>query len=111
MNRKIFKDMFVAAYCKLFGIMFNDISRDRELMSNLDAVYNMFDQNHDGFVDIDELASGLSILCSGNADEKVREAFRWFDENGDGSISKQEMVKYLTSVFTMMAAADPQNDS
>jgi len=107
LNRIIFKDMFVAAYCKLFGFTFNDINRDSGLMDSLDSVYDMFDQNKDGFVDIDELASGLSILCSGNADEKVREAFRWFDENGDGTISKQEMAKYLSSVFTMMAAADP----
>ncbi|KAH3762586.1 hypothetical protein Pelo_5547 [Pelomyxa schiedti] len=50
-----------------------------------------FDLNHDGFVDFLELATGMSILCKGNKEEKISFLFKLFDRDGDGTISLEEV--------------------
>ncbi|KAH3763661.1 hypothetical protein Pelo_4473 [Pelomyxa schiedti] len=50
-----------------------------------------FDLNHDGFVDFVEFATGMSILCKGNKEEKISFLFKLFDQNGDGTISLEEV--------------------
>ena len=58
-------------------------------------------------VDYTELTSGLSVLCGGDRDDKVSAAFALFDVNGDGFITKDEMVTYLVSVFKLLYATQP----
>ena len=62
-------------------------------------LFTVFDSDGDGSVDFSELASGLSVLCGGSADDKARSAFALYDYNGDGFISMEEMTRYLTAVF------------
>ena len=57
-------------------------------------VFNAEDEAED-LVDFSELASGLSILCGGQSDNRVRSAFALFDFNGDGFISVEEMTRYM----------------
>ena len=49
-----------------------------------------------------ELTSGLSVLCSGSRDDKVRAAFDLYDYNGDGFITMDEITRYLTAVFRVL---------
>lgn len=49
------------------------------------------------------------MLCGGSRDDKLFNAFKIFDENQDGYISLEEMVKYLTSVFTVMYETQPKS--
>jgi len=65
-------------------------------------VFRAFDSNSNGLVDHDELVSGLSVLCAGSQDDKIRAVFNLYDENGDGVISVPEMTKYLTAVFRVI---------
>ena len=60
-----------------------------------------------GMIDPRAVASGLSVLCSGPRDAKVRAAFDLFDINGDGFISLDEMLKYLSAVFKVLYVATP----
>ena len=60
-----------------------------------------------GVVDFSELASGLSILCGGQSDTRVRSAFALFDFNGDGFISLEEMTRYMASVFKVLYEIAP----
>lgn len=55
------------------------------------------------------VCSGLTVLCGGNRDDKLASAFEIFDDNGDGYISLEEMVKYLTSVFRVMYETQPMS--
>tara|TARA_B100000795_G_scaffold182565_1_gene138363 strand:- start:67 stop:1458 length:1392 start_codon:yes stop_codon:yes gene_type:complete len=55
-----------------------------------------------GLLDPRAVASGLSVLCVGPRDAKVRSAFALFDKNQDGFISFDEMESYLTSVFKVL---------
>jgi Ca2+-binding EF-hand superfamily protein len=72
------------------------------VLGSVDALFDMFDINGNGLVDMAELGSGLSVLCGGSRDEKARVAFQLYDYDGDGMISLEEMVRYLTPVFTIM---------
>lgn len=72
-----------------------------------DRLFDALDINHDGHVDFQELASGLSILAGGSRDDKVRAAFKLYDTNSDGSISKNEMYQYLLSVYRVLFRSQP----
>lgn len=98
----------------------------------MDSLFDIFDADHNHVVDLQELMCGLSMLCGGNSDTKIRAAFQLFgelavcicaefeglvlricpcccdaDTNGDGFISLEEMQVYLTSVFRVMFATHP----
>lgn len=70
-------------------------------------LFDAFDEDGSGDVDLRELGSGLSALCGGTRDEKLRAAFRLYDADGDGVISLDEMTRYLASVFRLTYASRP----
>lgn len=61
----------------------------------INAIYGVFDVNHDGGVDKRELICGLSTLTSGSLEDKLRFCFKAFDENGDGFIQPEELESML----------------
>lgn len=73
-----------------------------------DRLFDVFDQDNNGQIDFSELASGLSVLCKGARDAKVKAAFRLYDFNGDGYISLEEMKRYLTSIFKVLYEVQPE---
>ena len=54
----------------------------------LDRLFDIFDTDHNGEVDVIELSSGLSLVCGGNRESKIAAVFSVVDSNGDGFISK-----------------------
>lgn len=70
------------------------------------AVFELFDRDGNGVVDLMELICGVSLLCAGTEDDKIHAVFSILDENGDGFISMDEMYKFLTSVFKVVLTAD-----
>ena len=66
------------------------------------SLYDIFDIDSNGVVDLNELSSGLGILCGGTASDKAAASFELYDVNGDGLITYDEMVVLLTSVFRIM---------
>ena len=63
------------------------------------GLYDLFDTDGDGTVDVTEIAAGISVLCGGAADDKARAVFDIYDANGDGVISLEEMQNYFSSVY------------
>ena len=70
-------------------------------------IADSFSDSATGLIDPRSVASGLSVLCTGPRDSKVQAAFNLFDINGDGFISKPEMLKYLVAVFKVLYVATP----
>ncbi|KAG0250732.1 hypothetical protein DFQ27_009227, partial [Actinomortierella ambigua] len=66
-----------------------------------DRLFRFFDQGRDGVVDFTEFASGLSVLCKGNFDEKIMYAFQGYDLDGDGFISREELYEMFKAYFNL----------
>jgi Ca2+-binding EF-hand superfamily protein len=88
----------------------NDEANLERLRLILNRLFVIFDEDHSGSVDFCELSSGLSVLCGGSREEKVRAAFSLYDLNQDGFISLDEMVRYLASVFKVLYETSPGTD-
>jgi len=62
-------------------------------------LFDLFDTNRDGVVDLQEFVCGLSILCKGTAEEKLQLSFKSYDINNDGFISREEMFSLFKSAW------------
>ena len=49
-------------------------------------ISGFLDRDGNGVVDLGELFSGMSLLCAGNAGDKLKAACYVFDDSGDGRI-------------------------
>jgi len=97
-DNKLTRDVFIGAYegvLQTYGI-----EVPAESVKN--AVFDLFDRDDNGVVDMMELICGISLLCQGSEEDKIHAVFEIFDENGDGFISMDEMFKFLTSVFKVV---------
>jgi len=95
---KLTREQFMAAYVEVLEQLQVDAPSDE--VKN--AVFDLFDRDDNGVVDMMELICGASLLCTGTEEDKIHAVFNVFDENGDGVISMDEMFKFLTSVFKVV---------
>ncbi|KAM9385702.1 calaxin [Pholidichthys leucotaenia] len=61
----------------------------------LDGVFRTFDKDNDGRISMREWIEGLSIFLRGTLDEQIKYCFQVYDLNGDGYISREEIVHML----------------
>eukprot|EP01006_Ploeotia_vitrea_P058252 TRINITY_DN69046_c0_g1_i1.p1 TRINITY_DN69046_c0_g1~~TRINITY_DN69046_c0_g1_i1.p1 ORF type:complete len:235 (-),score=40.64 TRINITY_DN69046_c0_g1_i1:162-866(-) len=75
-----------------------------EKVLQLNTIFDTFDKDRNGSVDIDEFTSGMRILFNGTEDEKMEFAFSGLDYNHDGDISVKEFLQYFKHYFTAKSA-------
>jgi Ca2+-binding EF-hand superfamily protein len=107
-NFRRFSDVFIDIVTSRDDAEETDRSK---LSSLLIRLFGLFDTDSNGSVDFSELASGISVLCGGTSQTKVREAFGLFDFNGDGYISLVEFSTYLASVYKTMFMLQPETQA
>ncbi|XP_066964394.1 calsenilin isoform X2 [Macrobrachium rosenbergii] len=65
-------------------------------------VFKAFDLNSNGQISFRDLLVSLSQLLRGSAYDKLKFAFKLYDVNGDGCITKAELTDIVSSVHELM---------
>ncbi|CAL8072330.1 unnamed protein product [Calicophoron daubneyi] len=90
LNEEVFKEI----YCKFFP------QGDATMYAQL--VFRSFDQEHNGTLTFEQFIQALSSLTHGSQTDKLSWAFRLYDLNGDGVISKNEMLKVVNAIYDLL---------
>eukprot|EP01107_Rhizomastix_libera_P017368 TRINITY_DN810_c0_g1_i1.p1 TRINITY_DN810_c0_g1~~TRINITY_DN810_c0_g1_i1.p1 ORF type:complete len:194 (-),score=45.56 TRINITY_DN810_c0_g1_i1:113-694(-) len=56
-----------------------------------EQLFDRFDRNNDGTMDIKEFLMMLGVTYGGSVDQKLRASFEMFDINGDGQLTRAEV--------------------
>eukprot|EP01135_Chromosphaera_perkinsii_P004656 Nk52_evm5s293 gene=Nk52_evmTU5s293 len=64
-----------------------------------ERIFKFFDQDGDGVINFLELVCGLSVLCKGSQEEKIEYAFKGYDLDNNGFISRHELYKMFKAYF------------
>lgn len=63
----------------------------------VEKMFQLFDTDRTGHIDVKEFMIGLSNFSGASKEEKLKFAFSVFDEDGNGAITKDELMKILKS--------------
>ncbi|KAK3005511.1 hypothetical protein RJ639_017189 [Escallonia herrerae] len=61
-------------------------------------IFDLFDDNRDGTVDMREILCGFSSLRNSRGDDALRLCFQMYDKDGSGCISKEEVASMLSAL-------------
>ncbi|XAR63569.1 Calcium/calmodulin-dependent protein kinase [Bertholletia excelsa] len=94
--KKICKNGENASLCE-----FEEVLRAMEMTTLVplaSRIFDLFDNNRDGTVDMREIICGFSSLRNSRGEDALRLCFQMYDTDRSGSISKEEMASMLRAL-------------
>ncbi|BET01655.1 EFh [Nesidiocoris tenuis] len=70
-------------------------------------VFHTLDQANTGTLSFQDLVRGLSVLCRGSVEERLKWTFTLYDINKDGKITREELADVITSVYNLLGRLSP----
>ena len=70
-------------------------------MINSTALFRLFDSDQSGSISFPEIVTGLSQLSGQSADDRLRLLFGMYDQDGDGYVTKGEMIDMVASLQSL----------
>eukprot|EP00124_Ichthyophonus_hoferi_P000550 Ihof_evm3s21 gene=Ihof_evmTU3s21 len=64
-----------------------------------ERIFKFFDKNGDGLIDFSEMVGGMSVLCKGTTQEKLKYTFEGLDLIGNNHISRDSLRKMYKAYF------------
>ena len=69
--------------------------------------YCLFEHDQQGYVGFAQFMDTLSVVARGTLEEKIAWTFRLYDQDGDGYVTKDDMLHVVDSIYEMV---DPHSD-
>mmetsp|Transcript_19835 Transcript_19835/g.41404 ORF Transcript_19835/g.41404 Transcript_19835/m.41404 type:complete len:227 (-) Transcript_19835:117-797(-) len=73
---------------------------------SLDVLYDAFDTDHSGTLELAEMISGLSFLCRGSVEEKLRFLFTVYDADGSGFLEHSELLPMFQKLTDQLVSLE-----
>ena len=76
----------------------------------LDQIFKYFNAEHDADITREEWVIGFEVFLKGTEEEQTQYCFKIYDINGDGFITKEEMLTLMKDCMVRQGAAEEEGD-